>query len=320
MIPEPEKAQSDGESRRFDELLMRYWDDNLDAAGLAELNAALTSQPDLRAAFADMSLQILTLADRGAAAQAIQPAAVEPARSTSRRPLLWTAALVLALAGLTALLWRPTPPVATPDERADAAVVYVQNADGEVQPVQQWAISLTDGEPAEHPGLPTDTFLARFGRAAPAGWRGELVFHDLPAGAEAALRTVPQPHPHWGLGHAVQTPNAWTAGLFAIHTDSWFHARFRVEKPGFFHVLVVARDPDLGRRSCVVLEAPHFWLRREPGRWHTVHLPFADFRPTEPNRLTERPLVAFIVVVDSQKEDLGLTLERFWVTRGPETQ
>ncbi len=334
MSPESDNSLPDTEARRFDDLAIRYWDGSLDEAGLAELNTLLAARSDLRATFNELSLHVLTLAERGAATKASElvPAG-KPSPRRFRGLLPWAVAVVVALAGLTALLWTPAPtsPVASNSTEngehpgnagPQVAVnkVYVKNADGDVQPVEQWAVSFIDPEPETSPALPPDTFLARFSQPLQAGWRGELVFDRLPEGSDGALRTAPQPHPKWGFNHVVATPNAWKPGLFAIQNDSWLHVRFRLDKPGFFHVLVVAREPEIARRSCVVLEAPHFFQNRTPGQWHTAHLPFAKFRPTEPNRPSERPLVAFIVVFDSQKEDRALTIERFWVTRGPDAQ
>lgn len=327
---EPDNSLPDAEARRFDDLMVRYWDGSLDDAGLAELNRALSDQPELRAAFNELSLQVLAFAERGAAAKATPSSSSvpEPTRSRLLRLVPWSVAVIVALAGMTALLWHPAPTPA-PDntetagnagQSKPAGVVYVKNAGGDVQPVQEWAVSLIDSEPPENPSLPPETYLARFGPELPAGWGGNLVFDRLPEDSEGALKAIARTNPKGGVNHIVQSPNAWKPGLFAIHNDSWLHVRFRAEKPGFFHVLVVAREPEIARKSCVVLEGPHFWQNREPGQWHTVHLPFANFRPTEPNRPSERPLVAFIVVFDSQKVDRGVTIERFWVTRGPETQ
>jgi len=329
MNPEPENATPDAESRRFEELAVRYFDGALDDAGLAELNAALTARPELRAAFNAMSLQVLSLAEHGAAVKAGPPVpALQPLKE-SRRLIPWAVAALVVMAGLTAFLWRPAPVPPSPNDPDNIAAtaresgppaVYVKNADGNVQPVEQWAVSFTDNDPPMNSAQPPDTYIARFGRELPAGWGGELLFNNLPASSEAALRSVPHPNPKGGVNYKVQTPNAWTKGLFTIHDDSWIHVRFRTEKPGFFHALIVARNPDISQRQCVVLEGPPFFRQRAPGQWHTVHLPLAEFLPTDPNRPHDRPLVAFIVVFDSQKVDRGVTIERFWATRGSDTQ
>jgi hypothetical protein len=165
---------------------------------------------------------------------------------------------------------------------------------------------------------PPNDLLVTFGKQLPVDWgAGELVFDNLPSGSEAAVRAVPRPTPKGKLFHKVQTQKDWTNGLFTIHDDSQLHVRFRVEKPGFFHILVVARTPDPTERTCVVLEGPDLFKDRQAGQWYTAHVPFSEFRPTEPGKSDRKPLVAFIVAFDSQLVDRGLTVERYWVTRGP---
>lgn len=167
-----------------------------------------------------------------------------------------------------------------------------------------------------------DTFQVDFSDGLPAGWEvGQLVFDDLPEGSKGAVRAMPSQGKNGKIFHKVLSHKDWTNGLFTIHDDTWLHVTFRLDKPGFFHCLVVARDPDATRRLCVVLESPtSLFMRREARRWHTAHLPFAQFRPTQPEKKLEKPLIAFLVLFDSQVADLGLTVERFWITRGPEAQ
>jgi hypothetical protein len=183
----------------------------------------------------------------------------------------------------------------------------------------EWTVaSVADGLEPRRLQRPPDKFLIRFGAQLPPGWEaGELVHNDLPPDSEAAVRAVATPNPRGGINHKISTQNAWTEGLFEIHDDSWIHVRFRVEKPGFFHILVVARDPDPTRRASVVLESPDIFSHRKAGQWYTVDLRFADFRPTDPNRPPlDKPLIAFLVVFDSQRVDRGVTVDTISVTRG----
>jgi hypothetical protein len=183
----------------------------------------------------------------------------------------------------------------------------------------EWTVaSVADGLEPRRLARPPDKFLIRFGAQLPLGWEaGELVHNGLPPDSEAAVRAVATPNPRGGINHKISTQNAWTEGLFEIHDDSWMHVRFRVEKPGFFHILVVARDPDPTRRASVVLESPDIFSHRKAGQWYTVDLRFADFRPTDPNRPPlDKPLIAFLVVFDSQRVDRGVTVESISVTRG----
>ena len=215
--------------------------------------------------------------------------------------------------------------VPEPSENRDGNVQVKRLADGQTIPMQpgQFAIAsaTTDMQPKKLSRVP-DTFMFQVGKELPTGWEaGEIVTNDLPEGAEAAVRAVRTVNPRTGgNNYKVSTQNAWTKGLFEIHDDSWLHVRYRVEKPGFFHGLIVCRGLDPTRHGCVLLEVRDLWQKREPNRWYTAHVPFAKMPPTNPEAPQARPLVAFIVVFDAQKVDRGVTVERFWVTRGAEEQ
>jgi hypothetical protein len=66
----------------------------------------------------------------------------------------------------------------------------------------------------------------------------------------------------------------------------------------------------------VVLEAEHFFEHRKPGEWYVADLPLSRFRELQRFPGVPDPLVACMVLLDSQKRDVGLTVDRIWVTRG----
>jgi ferric-dicitrate binding protein FerR (iron transport regulator) len=441
----------------FEELVVRYWDGALSARELAELNAALAAQPELRARFNDLCLQKLAIVEELRAAQALEPVPEVRRLPNRRRWLIGSAAAaagLVAAAGLWALRGRPS----RTDDSGDTFVAQVEDIAGTVyvtgpgneehalapneslkvgQAIATGDVSssarlrcadgtyivlgentsatlldrtvdkiqlergtlaaavpsrpkdrplhivtpgntevlargsklwlecsqtetrvvhgpdpaapdagavrlkrLSDGQSVRIPPghravaqqtgdlrsevqLKTpDTYHCDFNNGLPAGWEvGQLVFDDLPEGSKGAVRAMPSQGKNGKIFNKVLSNKDWTNGLFTIHEDTWLHVTFRVDKPGFFHCLVVARDPDATRRLCVVLESPtSLFERRQARQWHTAHLPFAQFRPTQPENQLEKPLIAFIVVFDSQAVDRGLTVERFWITRGPEAQ
>jgi hypothetical protein len=164
-----------------------------------------------------------------------------------------------------------------------------------------------------------DTYAVNFGRL-PLDWgAGELAYDALPPGSRVGMRAAACPSDRFGAEYQIVSQKAWTSGLFVLHEDSWLHMRFQVDKPGFFHVLFVARlaDPTTDKRG-VVFEAPHFWEHREPGRWYEVSVPLGGSkRLNNPPPELKLPLVAFLAIVSSQATDLGLTIDRLRVTRGP---
>ncbi|MBA4064674.1 MAG: hypothetical protein C0501_13360 [Isosphaera sp.] len=161
-----------------------------------------------------------------------------------------------------------------------------------------------------------DTCAVVFDPARPAEWEvGRAADDHLPPGSPGAVRMVPVPRPGKPPLHEVRLVKRWTDGMFAVHPDTWVSVRFRADRPGFHHLLVVARSHDPRHKSGVVYEAP-VWRGREAGRWHTAHVRLADCRKLEDPDVP-RPLVGFLVVASSDR-DVGVTVDRFWVSRGAE--
>jgi hypothetical protein len=132
------------------------------------------------------------------------------------------------------------------------------------------------------------------------------------------MRAGPYYTREFGTQYQVRSQNAWTAGLFELHEDSWLHLRFRMEKTGFFHVLFVARTNDPTNKRAVVFEAPQFWRRRPPGVWHEARVPLGKAKRLGVSPADYAlPLVVYTVVVNSHLEDIGLEVDRLRVTRGP---
>jgi hypothetical protein len=166
-----------------------------------------------------------------------------------------------------------------------------------------------------------DRFEQMFPGLLPPQWeQGQLIQDGLPPGVSGAVRATSRLGGPRGVHHQVRSQNAWTSGLFQIHDDSWLSVRFRVDRPGFFHALVVCRGSLLDPGPCVVLEAPHFWKNRQPGVWYTAHVPFVEFRKTKlyQDRVLDETGVATLMLFDSQEVDRGLTIEWYRVTRGPQ--
>ena len=130
------------------------------------------------------------------------------------------------------------------------------------------------------------------------------------------MRAAPYHSDEFGVQYQIRSHNAWTAGLFALHEDSWLHLRYRADKVGFFHVLLVARSDDPTNKRGVVFEATQFWNRRQPNTWHPVSVPLGSAKrlgsapPDYP-----LPLVVYQVVVNSHLDDVGVVVDRLQVNR-----
>jgi ferric-dicitrate binding protein FerR (iron transport regulator) len=163
-----------------------------------------------------------------------------------------------------------------------------------------------------------DTYTLDF-EQLPTDWRaGELIQAGLPPGSRAGMRATPYHSDEFGIQYQIRSHNAWTAGLFALHEDSWLHQRFRAERPGFFHVLLVARSDDPTNKRGVVFEAPQFWNRRQPDTWYEVSVPLGNAKRlgnSPPN--FPLPLVVYQLIVNSHLDDVGVVVDRLQVNRSP---
>jgi hypothetical protein len=163
-----------------------------------------------------------------------------------------------------------------------------------------------------------DTYAMTFEPTPPDLQAGEPVRDGLPDDSSGGLRATPYYSVEFGKQFQIRSYNAWTAGLFALHEDSWLHLRFRMERPGFFHVLFVARSDDPTDKRGVVFEAPQVWTRRQADTWYTTSIPLGNAkRLGDSPPLFPLPLVVYQVVVNSHRDDIGLVVDRLQVNRNP---
>jgi ferric-dicitrate binding protein FerR (iron transport regulator) len=203
---------------------------------------------------------------------------------------------------------------------AEGSVRMVRLADGKTRTVAAGSEAIaepaTELKPIRLPPAPDEPVVAFDGRLPPRWGIGQFVADDLPKGSGGAVRAVQRVDPKGRTHYAIGSHNAWTRGIAALHADTWFHIRLRVDRPGPLNLLLVTRDPDLSRRRVSVIFAPPIG-KLEPGRWHTLSFPITAFHRAVNRRPPELPLMVFHAVFESVDRDRGLTVERFWFTREP---
>ncbi len=148
-------------------------------------------------------------------------------------------------------------------------------------------------------------------------WKTGQLVHvpGLDGNLVAGVRAEPVWNKEWSRPfHQVVCHNAWVDGLFEIRPSTVLHAELYMERPGFVQAFIVAREavPD-PKHSAQVFLRDGVASGLPGGKWHTVHVPIQDFKPTRVWKPYNKPC-AFVVFFDSQIEDLGLTVGRVWVT------
>jgi hypothetical protein len=171
---------------------------------------------------------------------------------------------------------------------------------------------------------PPDTWEIDFEEGLPDEFGSGRFVKDGPPGSKGAVAAVRSDHGQWGVLYEIKSPSRWYSGLFAVHEDSHFHFTYKMDRPQWVNVFIIARGPGPeGAHSGNYLFNELFVPRPgetwppQAGRWRTASIPFSAFRRAGSGK--GRPLPAdeipFLVLFSSD-EDRGLVVDRMWVTRG----
>jgi hypothetical protein len=206
----------------------------------------------------------------------------------------WIAAWVLLISGATGLasyLWAP--------DAAPAGAVQEKTADGN-----------------NLPRMLPDTWEINFEHRQAADLRkGRWTDIGLPRGSRGAAASVAVDQREAGIFFEVSVPRAQQP-LFAVHPNSHFHFSFRMDRPDWLNIFLIALCHD-GSHSSNYLFNDLAFFPPEPGKWRTASIPVASFKRlyrdgVEPWK-TEVPS---LVIFSAPAPDRGLVVDRVWVTRG----
>ena len=162
-----------------------------------------------------------------------------------------------------------------------------------------------------------------FSTGLPNGWRrGEQV--DVNDGHAVRATAGVNPGKHNNI--AVTTQNAWREGnhaLFEIHEDSVLH--FRMSQSEFARITVMigsrAYPPGRNRSGVNLFYTKKAWNGAlEPDTWRTISIPLKDvgWHVRRGNKQGGAPdldgLAAYLIQFTTMDRDVGLTIDRIWVT------
>ena len=124
--------------------------------------------------------------------------------------------------------------------------------------------------------------------------------------------------------HRITLPKQWMQGLWRIEEDSVLSFTYKMEKPGWFEIMMGMRSDDLNPEHVgnSVLHSS-YWDQGLPNQWRTVSVPFSAFKKNIRGvPYPELPLVAprvgdvvYILWFSTGVFDRGLTIDRIWVER-----
>jgi RNA polymerase sigma factor (sigma-70 family) len=207
----------------------------------------------------------------------------------------WIALGLLLIAGGTAT----ASYLASPD-RASVAGQGATGADGDVK----------------SPPVPPDVWEMDFERQREGDLRhGRFTAAALPRGSRGAAMAVRVDQGEEGVYFMLSVPK--TRGpLFTVHPDSHLHFTYRMDRPDWINLFLIACCPD-GSHSSNYLFNKLDYSPRHSGKWRTVSIPVSRFRRlyldgVEPWKAEYPNLLIF----SSPGADRGLVVDRVWVTRG----
>lgn len=202
--------------------------------------------------------------------------------------------------------------------RSDGSVIDVQGGHS--------ATASADIAFAAEPLSPVmDVWQEDFEQGIPATWElGTWVKDDLPSGSTGAVRAaLPEGEEGYPSDQFfVASPRDWWRGLFRIENDSHLNFTYKVEKMGWFNVMIESRSDDSAPTysGIFVYKNPDMW-NANLNHWRTVSVPLRFFRvPSNAEVKRGAPAVgdlAFRFYFSTQETDPGLIIDRIWITRGP---
>jgi FecR-like protein len=163
-----------------------------------------------------------------------------------------------------------------------------------------------------------------FEKGIPADWELGKLAKDVPPDAKGAVRAVgPEGKQDYPKDQFfVASPRDWWRGLFHVEDDSHLNFTYKLEKMGWFNVMIETRSDDSQPEysGAFVYGNPAMWTANLD-QWRTVSVPLRFFRvPSKAKVKRGAPAVGDLVFrfyFSTQETDPGLIIDRIWITRGP---
>lgn len=157
-------------------------------------------------------------------------------------------------------------------------------------------------------------YEVNFNDGLPANWiSGELTRENLPEGSTQAVTARVTD----GKADRIASNKEWVKGLFTVSEDLYFNYRIRLAKSEWYLLFLQVKPAGPTGQSYNYIARPTAGPARE---WHVVSIPLKEFQRTgkDVSNGVPPPLgeVCTSYFFDTQGRDLGLTIDRIWVTKG----
>ena len=131
-----------------------------------------------------------------------------------------------------------------------------------------------------------------------------------------------EPQSHFDTYHQtnmiqVRSDHRWSQGFAKLQPDSRFRIRFRVARPGPSQIVACVRTADRRQSDTGVLDGHGIFAAARPGEWEVVTRTAREMLVDPGNRHPPKfgaPWVAFLLIVNTYKLDLGLEIAALEIT------
>lgn len=170
--------------------------------------------------------------------------------------------------------------------------------------------------PASQPaGEVTVIYHCNFDQGLPEKWAGVPVKENLPPDSKGAVTAQVTE----GAAAAISSSEAWVEGHFTTDTDLFVNFRMKMAKPEWFQFFLFLKDKGPEASNNLLYEGKPSVEGLQAGEWKVVSIPLSDFKCTMADKAGTPPAAGQICwryFWDTQKRDLGLTIDRIWITKG----
>ncbi|MCS7049238.1 MAG: hypothetical protein NZ483_08080 [Verrucomicrobiae bacterium] len=157
-------------------------------------------------------------------------------------------------------------------------------------------------------------YSLHFNDGLPNNWiAGQLTSEGLPEGSKQAVTARVTD----GKAERIASHKEWVKGLFSISEDLYFNYRIRMTRPEWYLLFLQVKPAGPTGQSS------NYIARPTPGpanEWHVVSVPVKEFQQTGKDISNGPPPpvgeVCTSFFFDTQGRDLGITIDRIWVSKG----
>jgi hypothetical protein len=181
--------------------------------------------------------------------------------------------------------------------------------------------SVPQPSPPRAESLSDATWSEGFEQGLPPGWTGRLVSTNLPAGSKHGVAAGPRQSQD-GVYHAIQLPEDWNRGLFALSEDSTLHITYRFVKGAHVNVFMHAVPADTSISTPSMFQLSPHQFPRSARQWQMASIPFSSFvrkvrSPEGRMEFIGGPPAAgerVATISFSWPEEIDFVIDRIWVT------